>query len=362
MFHITLFALFMAAYGIGIWVDTRHHNALAERYALFGACCALVIAVAQRDITIWPDTMYYIHEFLYVAPLQEFSFDNAISLYSHDCGFQILTAAIRSITSDWFIYLFIVSTLSFFFLYKTLRRYATWPLIGLVVYVARFMIGRDMMQIRQGFAIMLIIYATRYITDKRFGPFFVLFIIAASIHSSILIALPLFWLARWNPNGKTIAGLFVVAAGCSYMMPWLTEQLSGAINYVFGVKECYFLLGPYSHRFVGQGLGNPMIYYQLSVLMLFILAGSKIKSDMPDYQTVRNGYLYSTLLLIALSPMAVTAGRLSTIFATYEICIIPALLKQASASGRWQHLAAVTGAGAVLLGFWYKNIASYSSW
>ena len=46
----------------------------------------------------------------------------------------------------------------------------------------------------------------------------------------------------------------------------------------------------------------------------------------PYYDVFRNGYFYSTVLLIVLYKFAIVSGRTSTILATYEIVMVPMCL------------------------------------
>lgn len=361
MLQIVLIASFITLYGISIRTDLILRNRTAGLYLSAGVCCILTIATALRDISGWPDTKAYVGEFGIIPPLTAFTFDNAITLYHTDKGFQLLSSAIKTITDDYVIYFLIIGAITFFLLYKSLRRYSVLPAVGLAVYVSRFMIGRDMMQIRQALSIILIIFATRHITRRELLPFMLILAVAVSIHVSALIALPIYWFARWRMNRGTIIGLVLLSAGISLMLPSVIPHIAGTIHRIFGAKECYFMLGPWGWKYVGKGLLNPMIYYQLILLALFIIKEKDIGPTSTDYLTVRNGYLYSTLLLMAFSPLAVIAGRLSTIFATYEICIIPALLASQFRNQLRQRMA-IAATGIVLLGIFYKNIASANVW
>jgi hypothetical protein len=78
-----------------------------------------------------------------------------------------------------------------------------------------------------------------------------------------------------------------------------------------------------SEKAWSNDLSNPMIYYQCAILLIFTFYEKKLSNFTPHYYTLRNAYFYSTLLLIILCQYAIIAGRTSTIFATYEMMMVP---------------------------------------
>jgi hypothetical protein len=85
----------------------------------------------------------------------------------------------------------------------------------------------------------------------------------------------------------------------------------------------------------GQGLANPMIYFQTLILIVFVQMEEKLKKLTPYYYLLRDGYLYSTSALIILCSYNVICGRVSTPFATLEIFIIPLIMQGFQQKSRW---------------------------
>ena len=85
----------------------------------------------------------------------------------------------------------------------------------------------------------------------------------------------------------------------------------------------------YTQReYVEQALGlrNPMIYWQIFILFLFLLREKEISPQTPFYHMFRSGYFYSTLILILFCNYTALSGRTSTLFATFEIFMIPLII------------------------------------
>lgn len=70
----------------------------------------------------------------------------------------------------------------------------------------------------------------------------------------------------------------------------------------FSIKcEIRYTPQDYSQYTAGYGLSNPVIYYQTMILMAFMFRERKLCNAIPYYFTIRNGYLYSTTILILLT-------------------------------------------------------------
>ncbi len=322
-----------------------------HRYSiLMLACCVLIFIVGFRSFE-WPDTEVYAYAFQHHT--------NALFRYSmsdepygyEEGGFYFLSSIIRTFTSDYTIYFLIIGAITFVFIYKSLRVYCLYPLIGLCAYICHFFLGRNMMQIRAALAIAIIVYALRYVADRNFKKYFIYVVIGFLLHHSIILALPFYWFNKIPFSRKTIClaivGAFVVAAVFS---PLITNKVA-VFTVAYDVATSYTAeSSPYT---AGKGLANPMIYYQVFILLVYTFLERKLAYVAPCYKTIRNGYLYSTIILIVMSPFLVLSARMSTIFATLEIFMIPAFFAAFKPKGK---LLLFLGIGVVVAGFFYLNL------
>lgn len=316
------------------------------------SCCFLSIIVGCRSME-WPDTTIYADSFKYTPTIPEYSVSDTPFGYG-EVGFYFLASLIRTFTSNCTLYFIVISGITFIFLYKSFRRYSIYPLVGLCVYIARFFLSRNMMQIRAALAIAVIVYALRYVAERNFKKYFIYIVIGSLLHYSILSALPFYWLNKIRYSKKTmfliISITFTVSA---FLSPLVTNTISTFIEGDMTMYYGYVKEG--SGYSTGKGLSNPMIYYQSVVLFIYTFRERTLKNLVPYYYTIRNGYLYSTVILILLSPFLVLSGRLSTIFATLEIFIIPAFL-----TGFKSLMKAIIALciGVAITCFFYLNITS----
>lgn len=326
------------------------------RWLLVGACLALVYIATTRSDS-WNDTKVYYQSFrFFIKPFIEKPTLDYNTHYYEDKGIMLISGLVKSFTTSRIIYFFTFSALTISILYADLRKYCMAPLLGLLIYVARFYMSRDMMQMRAALAIVIAVYSIRYVEKQELWKFLVCIFIAWTMHHSMLFALPLYFIRMIKINKKVIfislGVAFVVAATMSAVI--FSSIADYSAQYEIG--ETYTMKR--SQYTTGLGLMNPMIYYQTFVLLAFTLLERRLRPTVPYYDTLRDGYLYSTLVLIVLCPFLVLSARISTIFATFEMFILPAL---PFGVPKKYSVFAIAGVAIVAFGFFYLNLTSVES-
>lgn len=288
--------------------------------------CVLIYVAGNRSLS-WPDTGVYAWVFsLNTSKLTDFSFEEFHRTYLgyQEIGFYLLSSGIKTVTSNVHIYFTVVSALTLTVLFLSLRKYSVYPFIGLLVYLSRFFMGREMMQIRAGLAISIVVFALQYIEMRKLKHFIFFVLLASSFHLSAILILPVYWMSRIELTPKRvvtlIGGAYVIAGLFS---AFVVSQVTTFFE-IAGLGSTY--TSEDSVYTQGLGLANPMVYYQTLVLLVYTFNEKKLASVCPCYMTVRNGYLYSTLLLITFSAFGTLSGRTSTIFATLEVFILPSFI------------------------------------
>ena len=267
-----------------------------------------LIALRQN----FPDQGAYEDAFIVSPPITSFSTEN-IEIGYAETGYLFLASIVKAIMNNVTFYLFMMGALSMFLLYKSLNTYCILPLIGLANYVGRFLINRDFIQMRSSLAILLIIFASKYL---------LVILLAYQFHHLSFIAIPFIFIYRYQPSNKIIIISLIVAAALSQFamqsISTFVESWSQDLNY-----EAYT-----QHDYVSQALGlsNPMIYWQIFILGLFMIREKDISQQTPYYKLLRSGYFYSTLILILFCNYTALSGRTSTLFATFEIFMIPLIV------------------------------------
>ena len=305
----------------------------------------LAFYVGNRDIWAWSDTEVYRIAFSETKPLSEFTIFDSVFGYS-ERGFFLLGVLVKTFTSSVVAYFTFIAAFTYLFLFDDLRKYSIYPFVGLCVYLSRFMAGREMTQIRAALAIAVVIWGTKYVKQNEYWKCLAVIILAYYFHTSAIVALPMLFFNKYSFSKVQIYLGLVLSFIIAGFFGGFIKDLVSSSDFVNEMARSYVEEG--SEKAWSNTLANPMIYYQSLMLLFFTFNEDKLSKLSPYYYIIRNAYFYSTVILIVLCQYAVLAARTSTIFATYEIAMIPLFVMLFRPKNRLIPMAAVLLAYSVL--------------
>ena len=318
MLQVVLFFIF---YFLAVAYEQQGFK--SRNIALAIVCSVFAIIAGLRSWE-WPDTGIYIVSFWRTHTLSEFSFTDRPMAYS-EIGFYFLASIIKTILDDDRFYLMVISGLTFYFLFKDLKKYSLFPLVGLFAYISRFYIGRNFIQMRAGLAYVILMLSIKYIYEKDWKRYFIIVFIAWTIHRSALIAIPLYFICNWIKVKKWHVYVAIVVSfliglfGQGFMHNFIEDNASDLTITAYTEQG--------DKRYVESlGLSNPIIYFQCFILLIYTFLEKRLASQDKYYYIFRTAYLYSTSILICFCSYKVLAARTASIYATLEFAIIPALI------------------------------------
>lgn len=231
-------------------------------------------------------------------------------------GFYYLSVILKSIWNNIDFYFTSISALTIFFLIRSLKEFSIYPILGFCVYYSRFLIIRDMNQIRQALAMVVIIYAFKLLLSHKKKAFACVILCMTFIHYSSIIVLPFIWLYDKRPHLKQAIAILGISLVAGLIGSIVFKKILIATGYIVFLRYI---------DTANLGLLNPVLIFQLGICFLFCYFEPILKDRQKGYYIIRNAYLYSTVLLLLTCNMGEIGGRLATIFATCEIFILPAL-------------------------------------
>lgn len=343
-------SIFVVCLFVSIYLDGQKDK---SKYWVFlvVACVSLALGAGYRS-WLWLDTYKYIDFFCSpkTPTLENYSFLERPYGYAEK-GFYFLSVLAKTISFDITFYLLFISAITMFLLYIDIRKYSIYPLLGLCCYVSRFFCGRNLVQMRAAMSYLIVLWGLHYVYKRDLLKYFLLVYFASLFHQSAWIALPFYFICNTiELKKKHIYQGLVVAfiLGAFFQGPisaFVTDSVTD-----FDVATTY-VQGRYVEE--AKGLKNPMIYFQTVILLLYVYYEKRIAKHDRYYYVFRNGYWYSTLILITFCTFTTLSGRTSSLFATLEFTIIPSLLF--SLPQKYRSFAYLT-MGAVLTFFLWKNI------
>lgn len=319
--------LFLALYFISPYWDRLPHIKRKVVLSYLFVVCVLIIGF--RNPYSWIDTAAYVQSFGFTKTITSFSFLDNHSEYSEK-GYYLLCVIIKTFSSSHLVYLTVIGLLSMTFFFKSLQRYCVYPVLGLCIYIARYMLARDMNQMRAGLAISIVISFTYLLASKEKNgeiKYVIVCWLASFIHVSMLTAIPIIIFNHLKMTRKWIClgillSFFISSAFSQQIMDFISQSETiqdMATDYVDKEGE--------NSKAYAADLTNPMIYYQCLILFVYTFMEKKLAPISKYYYIFRNGYFMGTVILIVLCQYAVLSGRVSTIFATFEVFMIPMIIK-----------------------------------
>lgn len=338
---------FLVFYVFALYVITKKET--TQKAILIATLIILTCLIGSRDG--WPDEKVYQIAFSEAPRPWDFISKNVESYGYVEKGYLFLASLVKLVLNNSRFYLFCMGGLSMYLLYKGLTAYCAIPLVGLCDYAGRFLLNRDFQQMRSSLAILLLILAIKLIHDRKLVAYMLVVLLAYQFHHLSLIGIPLYFLYKVRIGPISIIFSLVMAMLFSQLLEGsisgVVDDYSQDLNYDTYVQDEY----------VEQALGlrNPMIYFQIAILMVYTFMEPILASKDKFYHLMRWAYFYSTLILIFFCNYTALSGRTSTVFATCEMFMLPSI---AMGLGKEKRFVFYVVVGVILVYFFWSKYHS----
>lgn len=139
--------------------------------------------------------------------------------YRVEPGYSLLNYFVSLFTRDVHIYMLVVAVIVITLTAMLLYRVSPIPWIGMFVFASFGFYGNSLSFIRQCIAIAIYLYSIEYIKKKKFIPYLLIILLASTFHKSMLIMIPVYFIARLPVNWKSLltwSGLAVLVTALSW--------------------------------------------------------------------------------------------------------------------------------------------------
>lgn len=238
-----------------------------------------------------------------------------------ESGYLFLNYLFSSIGLNFYFFILFFSIVSIGLLGYFLYRYTPYPSLFLMYYYARFFLVRDMGQIRSALACIILLYAIPFIIKKKFIPFLLIVLLASLFHVTAL-----FFVAAYILNSllekltiKNVFSLLMISMTIGILIQ-IPQLYAWAIP---GRYLAYFTSPDYTD---GKWLLNPILWMQLALFFgSFLFIHPTSEEEKSKFNVYLKTYLISSLVLVTAGTLGTVGGRISTLFATSEILLVPYL-------------------------------------
>lgn len=237
-------------------------------------------------------------------------------LENPETGYLLFQQAIRVIFDNVLFIFIITSAITVFCNIYTLKKISVMPLLGVFLYMHFGEYHSGFNLIRQALAVAITMLGTKYLFDRKMIKYFLIILLAGTIHTSVFIMIPFYFVATVRINRKNFLFYPAVIIVLLYLQ-----------NYFFGVVTKY-LWGWYN---TGSGTGYNWknlvvpLFVSLTALFLFYFDYSKGNATVNKINRIgrEEAILLNSTVIFILFTLAglffTYAQRLSMSFSLYTI-------------------------------------------
>ncbi|MBP1990369.1 transmembrane protein EpsG [Paenibacillus eucommiae] len=153
------------------------------------------------------DTTFYMHSYA----TTEYTWANIAG--KKDLGFNIFQMFLQQLSDDPQVLIFVVSLITNVLVFINLYKYSKLFEISIYVYITSGMFLTSMNGVRQFLAAAIIFAATKYIFNGDWKRYMLVVILAAQVHQSALILIPIYFIVRrkaWSWSTTALLSLAIL--------------------------------------------------------------------------------------------------------------------------------------------------------
>ncbi len=293
--------------------------AVRKKYILF-ISVLLILQSGLRNVAVGEDTYIY---FIYFNEINNTSwgdiFQNFYTVYQlgegKDPGYPLFEKIITTIFNDYQFFLFVIAILFFIalgnFLLKNTRKLND-AVIAFIIYSVLFYGFFSITGHRQTIATAASLFAFGWIKKKKLVPFLFLIIIAATIHKSVLLFIPFYFIANLK-RAKYFNWIILL------LFPIL-------MIYKEEVSIFFKTIAGYDNYGVYEAAGTYTFTTMFLIITIVALIRSKIiLKDNPQARYAFNAFSIA-LLFIPLTWLNPSAMRVVQYFSIFMLILIPEIV------------------------------------
>lgn len=233
--------------------------------------------------------------------------------------FNLLNKFVGWTVKDFQGVIVLVAFFAYLFLFKALYEQSISVALSLLIFFVSSLFFASLNQMRQAIAMPIMLYAYKYIRNKKPVRYILWCFAATFIHASSLVYLPLYFVIKFKPSVRryvTIFGLCVVS------LPVLQILFDILMQYT---KYAWYSTSVYNTG--GQANNFYLLGFLFQMAMLVIM--SYYRFSLPEEDSVYDGllncYFLSTITLL-FTPVLSQVLRVSQCFGYSQILLVPRVI------------------------------------
>ncbi|PKW20294.1 EpsG family protein [Flavobacterium lindanitolerans] len=350
---VIVLTLLFGQYYSKVAKNSNKNNSARKSYVKT-ICFLLILQSGLRNVAVGDDTFNY---FLTYEENKTFSWDyiynSFIEYYKYgmgkDPGYLLFQKIIQIFADNYQIYLFVVAILFFSalgsFIYKNTKTVFD-AMLAFIIYSVLFYSFFSITGIRQTIATAAALYAYELIKNKKMIRFLILIFLASTIHKSVLIFIPFYFIAQIKKTKyfyRIILFLFPVFMIYKGSLAALVRSVAGYNEYedyegagTYTFTAMFLLIAVvalFRSKIIMKNNSNAQHYYNAFALALLFLPLSWIN---PSFLRI---IMYFTIFMLIFIPVIIESFNTISVKVKYDIrrvviILLIALFVKSSWDGR----------------------------
>lgn len=223
----TMLLTFIIAYLSGRRLSPSNNPPYYERPQLWGYIgVAVIMSLVSGLRSYYVDTQAYMANFAnldYADPLMPRLWE--IITENRDFGFGLLSQLLRQITDDPQILIFTCALITNLLFVKVFFDYAEPFELAIFLYMATDIYLSSMNGMRQYMASAIVFAGIKWLIEGKWQKFFLVVLLAATIHQSAIIMIPIYFLVRQPAWKKVTVTATVAGVAGFFALPYIFPQI-----------------------------------------------------------------------------------------------------------------------------------------
>ncbi|MFC4620072.1 EpsG family protein [Camelliibacillus cellulosilyticus] len=275
-----------------------------NKLLIFFVTCSLVIVSGfRRNIG---DTYFYMHTYV----VNDFKWQNLD--FKGEFGFYALQALLHRLSDDPQILVFTTALITNVIIVIVLYKYSRFIEVSLFVYITSGLFTVSMNGIRQSLAAAILFAATKWIIKGDWKKYFGVVLLAATIHHSALIFLPVYFMVRRKAWTKLTFLLLLAAVAIAFGFDTFSKLLFHALS-----DTSY---GHYS-EFTEGGASIIRVAVLSAPLIIAYLGRERLRELWPQSDVIVNLSLLGLIFMVVATKNWIFA-RFDIYFSLYSLILI----------------------------------------
>jgi len=152
-------------------------------------------------------------------------------------AYKLLNSAIKEANGNIQIVFLIVALINACLLFKCLKSYTNYPLMGVFIYFSSIYMVIDMIAIRQAVAVMCFFVAIKFVYTRKFVPYLIVLLVAFLFHRSVILLFPLYFFINREASASIYWTTFLLSLAIFFLnIQWMNGLLTFVANLIGGTN------------------------------------------------------------------------------------------------------------------------------